>query len=170
MNTTGKVIVGGILVGGLTYIILHFQRQKYLFSNSCFKLGGFVPVSVGTDETKINIKMYIKNKSDIGFTIKNQRYDLYLNDKYITTLEKPEKIYISANYLNEEWLSFNFNPKQAFGTLVSTLIDKITGKSNMRVSIKFSLKIGTGLFAMNYRDEINTTVEEMMSIKSPPCS
>src|SRR3990172_7009333 len=84
---------GGAVVA--TYGIMYLIKQGNMLRKTCFKPAGFVPNKLGLTEADINIKLKMKNKSKIDYYLKDQIYNVYINDQFASVIRNPNKLYIA---------------------------------------------------------------------------
>jgi hypothetical protein len=142
--------IGGV---GLTaYGVSWLVKQQSMLTKTCFKPAGFVPNRLTINTADINIKYKMKNKSKVGYYLKNQVYNVYINDQFVGVIKNPNKLYVVPEQTTDVWLNVKFNPLQVANISWDTLKDLIANNSDVKVQIKGNAKViaGGGLFAFNY--------------------
>jgi hypothetical protein len=144
------IAIGGV---GLTaYGISWLVKQKTMLAKTCMKPSGFVPVRLTVNNADINLKFKMKNASKVGYYLKNQVYNVYINDQFVGVIKNPNKNYIVPEKSTDVWLNVKFNPLQVANISWDTLKDLIVNNSDVKVQIKGNAKVvaGGGVFAFNY--------------------
>lgn len=144
------IYIGGV---GLTaYGLTWLAKQRSALDKTCFKAAGFAPNKLTINQADINIKLKMKNKSKIGYYLKNQIYNVYINDQFIGTIKNPNRLYIVPEKTTDVWLNIKFNPLQLGNISWDTMKDLILKNKDVNVQLKGNAKIvaGGGMFAFNY--------------------
>ena len=131
---------GGVL--GI-YAITYFARQSKLVAKTCFKPAGFVPSKLTPTEADINIKLKMKNSSAVDYYLKNQIYNVYINDNFVGVIRNPNKIYIAPERSSDVWLNLKFNPIQVLNLSWQTLKDLLVKNTDAKIQLKGSARITT---------------------------
>lgn len=168
-------IVGG--VGIAAYAVIRLANQAALLSKTCFKPSGFVPTTLTLNDADINIKLDFKNKSNIEYYLKNQAYNVYINDQFVGSIANPNRIPIApatdtSATISPVWLNLKFNPAQVLNISWTSLLGLITNGGDVKVQIKGIAKVigKSGLFRYNYPVDSVFTLKELTSgAATAPC-
>jgi len=155
-------VIGGV---GLTaYGISWLIKQQAMLEKTCMKPSGFVPNKLSINNADINIKFKMKNKSTLGYYLKNQVYNVYINEQFVSVIRNPNRLYIVPEKSTDVWLNVKFNPLQVANISWDTLKDLIANNSDVKVQLKGSAKVvaGNGLFAFNYPVDETFTLSELV--------
>ena len=156
------IVIGGV---GLTaYGISWLVKQQAMLGKTCMKASGFVPVKLGINNADINIKFKMKNKSSVGYYLKNQVYNVFINDQFVGVIRNPNKLYIVPEKSTDVWLNVKFNPLQVANISWDTIVDMISKNSDVKIQIKGNAKVvaAGGLFAFNYPVDESFTLAELV--------
>lgn len=150
----------GLTAYGVTWII----KQQSMLEKTCFKPAGFVPNELSINNADINIKYKMKNKSKVGYYLKNQVYNAYINDQFVGVINNSNKIYIVPEKTTDVWLNVKFNPLQVANISWDTLKNLIANNSDVKVQIKGNAKViaGGGVFAFNYPVDETFTLSDLV--------
>jgi len=87
------LIISGILVG-IGALAWYLKRQANLLMEYCFNMVGYNITTLTRDRITIELKLQIKNKSDLEVTVNSYDFSAYLNGAYVTKIRsnKPQKI------------------------------------------------------------------------------
>ena len=104
MKTSVKIILGatGLLVFG-TGAYLYSQYLKLI--NGKLKVFGAKDLNINGGNLSVTIFAKFKNNSDIPATVKDQSYDVFINDKKVGEVNNSESIKIASN--SESIIPFN---------------------------------------------------------------
>lgn len=142
--------VGGAVVG--TYVVAHLVKQAGLLKKTCFKPAGFVPNKLSLQDADINIKLKMKNKSKIDYYLKNQIYNVYINEQFVGVIKNDNKLYIAPDKTSDVWLNLRFNPLKAVNISWDTLKDLLSKGGDAKIQIKGNARVSdkSGIFGFNY--------------------
>ena len=154
-----------------SYGAMYFINQVFLLKKTCFKPAGFVPNDLTLSNANINIKLQMKNKSDVDYYLKSQIYNMYINDQFVGVINNPNKLYIAPMKTTDVWLNVIFNPTQVANVSWSSLIGLITGGGDVKIQIKGKAKISgtSGLWVYNYPVDEIFTLKDLTSGMADPC-
>jgi len=164
------IYVGGAILG--TYIVTYLVKQSNLLRETCFKPAGFVPNKLTLNEADINLKLKMKNKSDIDYYLKQQLYNVFINDKFVGSVKNNNKLYIAQNKTSDVWLNIKFNPLQVANLSWDTLKELLTTGGDAKIQLKGNAKVvvASGLFAFDYPVDETFSLKELTSgAKADPC-
>jgi hypothetical protein len=167
--------IGGAALA--TYGIVLAVKQANLLKKTCFKPAGFVPNQLGLTNADINIKLNMKNKSNVEYFLTNQVYNVYISDQFVGAIKNPNKIAIApatptSPTVSPIWLNVKFNPMQVANISWDTLKGLITGGGNVKVQIKGNATVTdkSGIFRYNYPVDSVFTLKDLTSgTTSDPC-
>jgi len=156
------IAIGGV---GLTaYGISWLIKQQGMLEKTCFKAKGFVPVRLTINSADVNVKFKMKNESKVGYYLKNQIYNVYINDQFVGVIKNPNKLYIVPEKSTDVWLNVKFNPLQVANISRDTLKNLIANNSDVKVQIKGNANVVArgGMFAFNYPVDETFTLSELI--------
>ena len=99
-----------------TYIVAHLVKQSNLLNKTCFTPAGFVPNTLSLTDADINIKLKMKNKSNINYYIKNQLYNAFIDNQFIGVIKNPNELHIAPDRTTDVWLNVRVNPMKVAPT------------------------------------------------------
>ena len=70
-----------VMVGLSVFVVNYLAKQVRMLVNTTFDMSGTAINKISLKEINITLWWKVENKSDIGFTISNQVYDVYLDGK-----------------------------------------------------------------------------------------
>lgn len=155
--------------GVLTYGISYGIQQKRLLHKTCFKPASFVPNKLSVNQADINIKLKMKNKAHVGYAIKSQQYEMYINNSFVGTIENNNQIFIAPQSTTDVWLNIKFNPLHVANISWDTIKDLIVKGGDLRIKLKGKAKIKKGIFTFNYPLNESFTLKELLQPSEEPC-
>lgn len=77
-------VIGGVtaVVGILTW---HFLHQVNLLKKTCFGFNGYTIKELNINKIVIELRLKLRNKSDIAFTLRSYNFDIFINNTKVTT-------------------------------------------------------------------------------------
>jgi LEA14-like dessication related protein len=149
-----------------TTAVWAIAQYKKLMKN----VTGYKSVSI-KEVTKTNIALQVvytyTNNMDVDVVLTKQKYDVYLDDNYITTLTNDSTLTLKAHATTDIPLNVNFNPTEIYNKLkinpAALLINP--GKVIMRIDMKVWVKLLFFSIPITYSYEDKLT--RMLGIKLP---
>lgn len=159
---------GGAVVA--SYGIAWLINQRSMLDKTCFKPAGFVPNKLGINDTDINIKLNMKNKSDVDYYITKQIYNVFINDNFVGVIRNDNEQYILPNKTSPLWLNVRFNPLKVANISWDTLTTVLSKGGDAKIQIKGNAKVRKGIFSFNYPVDSTFTLKELTATGgSEPC-
>jgi len=143
--------VGALLVGTGVYVFFQVKKLlKYSISLNKTEIKSF-------SKNKVDLDLYLNfvNKSDLKIELVKQKYDLYLNGAYITTIRNDSPNLLEPHSTNILSLAVKFNPMQLKSRLPISLLQLVTNfkKQKIRVDFTFYVKFGPFTIPIPYSFE-----------------
>lgn len=166
MSRFGKIFLGLAIigvVGGFAYRVLSEAKKLLQY---CYDFGGASIRKISLDNIDLDIILNIKNNSKIDMAVTGYDLQLYVNDKYVSTIKSYKNQIFSAGKKEPLRLRLLFNPKEVlknvinFNNILSFAIDK--SKIIIKVSGYFSVNAG-GVQVDNYPISISSTLAEILA-------
>lgn len=167
------LIIAGIIagIGGLAW---YLHRQANLLMQYCFNFTGYKILELNRDIISIEVKLQMKNKSDLEVTISGYEFDVYLNGAYVTKVSSNKMQKVAKRDFSTIVLKIDVEPRKNkelanWDTLSRILLDF----KNTRVKIKGSVSAtALGISAKDIPVSLEMKLKEMLPDKqnpSPPC-
>lgn len=167
------LIIAGVLagIGGLAW---YFYNQANLLMKYCFNFTGYKIITLSRDRITIEVRLQIKNKSDIDITLTGYKFEVFLNSAYASTIEQKKTQIIKANSFSELSLKIDVEPSKnkqlANWDFLSRLLLDV---NNIRVRIKGAVSASAlGISAKDVGVNLEMKLKEMLPDKAnptPPC-
>lgn len=159
-NKALKIILGSAIVLTGVGIVAYFTRQAKLLAKSCYTMAGVIIQEISFNNVKFTLLLNVKNKSEIPFTVKNQRYKVYVNGLLVSEISQPEKTEIEGNSAKILKLDVEFNPQDLLRAGITNIEPLLYDKNRLIIDLKGYMAIQSGLVTVN-----NYEVSEKMSLK-----
>jgi LEA14-like dessication related protein len=170
MNKTTRngIIVGSLLLA-TTAIVLYFRKQYNLLLNACYTISGGVVHSIGLDNISITLFFKVVNESDITLTLSDMKFNIYVNEMYVTSIFKkePQILYSKSDAVIK--LDFQFNPKDLLRAGVLNIAPIIYDKEKLVVKTKGTYSLKTGIVKLkDFPFEDTITLKELLTPSDTP--
>jgi len=157
------LLAGVVGVTGTTLIWVRKQYQKLLKNVTAFK--SFTVGKITLNEFNFEVVYDYTNYMDVDIVLASQRYDIYLDDQYITTLTNNKLTTLKANETTQIPLSLKINPKELSqrlgGTVLTALLQPL--KANMRIDMNFKVKLFIFKIPVPYSYSFPVTIPALLS-------
>lgn len=146
--TTIKIGLGLAIVGITAYTITYLFKQVRALVNLNFEWKKTEVNKVTFTDVSMTMWWEVINPSDITFTIKEQKYDVYLNGKFLKSVGSKIPVEILAKGTTMIPTFINFTPKEAVLVGLENLGGLATedGRRNLKIGIKGNMSVSTPLF------------------------
>jgi LEA14-like dessication related protein len=154
------IIAGVVGLTGATALWVYGQYKKLLKNVTGFKSMKLDVLTL--DRIKMKVVVTYENKMDIDVNLTDQKYDIYLDDQYATTLTNKELTTLKSNAVSEIPLDLDFNPSDVFKRLKIGPAKLLTDYKNIRVKIVMKLKVKLLFFSIpvnyTYQDKLKAFI------------
>jgi len=151
------LIAGGIGIITITGALLYLQYKRLM--NYCIGINKVAPRTLTPTVADIDLFLNFKNQSDLKFEILGQSYDVYVNEKLMTTASNQSKQVIMPNSMNVIKVNIKFNPTQSGKNLISAALQ--LGNTAIKVDVKMKVKLW--MFTVNIPYVYTTTIKEILA-------
>jgi len=145
-----KIGVGAFLIGltaiTLNYILKNVRRLVHL----TFTFKDTDVNKINFQEISLTINWLCRNPSDFNFTIKNQIYDVFLNDKFVTKVGSSENTEVYGRGTSIVKTNVYITTKEALMLGVENLAGIISdaGRKKTILKVKGTFDVATPLFTL----------------------
>ena len=166
LGKKGYFVLAAVAGVTATTAVWAYGQYKKLLKN----ITGYKSVSV-KNISKTNIALEVvytyTNNMDVDVVLTNQKYDIYLDDIYTTTLTNKNELVLKANATTDIPLSVSFDPKDIFNKLKVNPTSFLLNPGNivMRIDMKVWVKLLFFSIPITYSYEDKLT--RMLGIKLP---
>jgi LEA14-like dessication related protein len=157
--------LGAVMVGLLGFTVHYVMKQIQLLVNTEFTSVGTQINKINFSEINITLWWKVVNKSDIGLTLTNQIYDVYLNGKFVKKVGSSIPVTISPHADTRIPTYVVFTPKELLKVGFLNFANLLTkeGRSKTVMEVKGSIDMKTSVFSVkNFPFEYADDMESMM--------
>ncbi len=163
MQTYVKVIGSGVailLAGTGAYL----YNQVLKLKSGTFKVLGVKNLLLSGNKLSLTLVSQFKNNSDIPATIKDQDYDVFINDKRVANVHNVDSIKIASNNYNIVELKVDVNLNSVLIAGLANLGNIFNNKDAIKIKLKGTLKWQSGIISAKQPFEINYTLKEIQDL------
>jgi LEA14-like dessication related protein len=159
------LLVGVVGVTGTTIIWIRKQYQKLLKNVTTFK--SFKVGKITLNEFDFEVVYDYTNNMDVDIVLASQKYDIFLDGNYITTLTNDKTTTLKANATTPIPLTLKLNPKELSQRLSSTFLMALMQplKANMRIDMSFKVKLFIFKIPVPYSYSFPVTIPALLPMK-----
>jgi LEA14-like dessication related protein len=136
--------VGAVLLGTGIYLYSQVKRlMNYSISFNTMKIKTF-------NLNKVDLDLYLNftNKSDLDIELVRQKYKLFINGAYITTIKNNSPNVLKPNSSNILSLAVVFDPRTLKERLPIPLFELITSFKKQKIRVDFTFYVKFGPFTL----------------------
>jgi len=157
------IIAGVVGVTGATAMWVYGQYKKLMKNVTAFKSMKLNVLKL--DRIQMDVVVDYTNKMDIDVVLADQKYDIYLDGYYATTLKNPEKMVLKANATTPIPLSLDFNPSQVFKQINIGPSRLLVDYKKIRVKIVMRVKWRVLFFNIPITYEYESSLKNLAGLK-----
>lgn len=152
LDKTAKIKISlGVFVIGLTALTLNFilkNIRKLVHLKFAFK--GTDVNAINLKELSLTMKWLVENPSDLNFIIKNQVYDIYLNDTFVRKVGSSQETDIYGRGTSIIPTNIYITTKEVLKLGVDNIAGFLTeeGRKKTKLKVVGSFDIKTPLFTL----------------------
>jgi len=163
-----KIKIGvGVVVIGLTAITLNYLLKNLRkLANIGFDIKTIKLNTLSLKEVSFTIQWIIKNPSDFSFVVKNQVYDVFVNNKFVKKVGAVEDVDVLANGTSLLPTNVFLTTKEIINLGIENVDDLITesGRKKLILKVKGTFDIKTALFGLKKLPfEFEDSVQNIMN-------
>ena len=164
MEINKKYIVAfGIGLVTITGAIGYLQYKKIM--DYTIKLKNVIVNSISATLLDLTLNLNYQNKSNFGFVIESQSYDVYINNSLIAKLKNQNPIKIEPKSITVIPLNVKVNPSKAISDIKLNLAQILLKPESVVLRIETKLKVKIWLFSVNIPYNYSATFKELMAAK-----
>jgi LEA14-like dessication related protein len=153
----------GALVLGTTVFFIVRQYRKLMQ----YRIGvkGFKIRQLSASNVLFDLYLTFNNDSDIGFTIKNQQYEVYMNGKYISKISNTKYVNVNPKATNIIPVAVTLNPTQISRAVGKNWVGLLLQPQQVTISIKMTLNVSLWGVGIPIKNTYTTTLDKIMNSK-----
>ncbi len=172
-----KVLLITGIVGVVGFLTWHFYNQYKLLKKTCINFAGYVIHALSIDRIAIEIKLLVRNKSDIAITLQKYDFKIYINGTYVSSLKSkpapanmPEATRLALGYAPQTIergaqsplnLMVDIDPKNAVSTVFTSGLLLNYNQAVVKIEGEISVNVG-GLALESYPVKLEKKLKDMM--------
>lgn len=151
-------LIGVVSISG-AYLYLQYQKlMNYEISFKSIKIN-----SISLKKFDFNLFLNFKNKSNLKFALVKQKYDVYVNGVYLTTLKNDSTNEVLPNSDSVIGLNVQFDPKEAIQRLKLTATSLLTQNDKIMVKIVTKMQVKYGFLSPTISYTYEDSLKNMMA-------
>lgn len=149
-NSSIKWGLGAVMIGVLGVTLTYLMQQLKKLVNTEWAFLGTEIKKVSLNEINLILWWRIINNSDFSFDVKNQVFDVYLNDKFIKKVGFSPKIEVPTNSDSRIPTNVFITPKELLlaGLNVADLLFNEQGRAKLFLTVKGNMDLSIDNFAI----------------------
>lgn len=157
------LIAGAIGIVTIAGALAYLQYKRLM--NYVIKVGKIKVNKISLNNIDFNLLLNFENKSDISFEIKNQRYDVYLNNIFIVKVENQSANKVNGKSTSVIGLNVKFDPSAAIKKLGAGTLDLLTKPEKVMLKVDIKLKVKIWMFTVNIPYIFESSIKDLTSEK-----
>jgi LEA14-like dessication related protein len=152
LDTKGKLKIGiGVFVIGLTALTLNFiLKNVRKLVNIKFSFKGTDVNAINLKELSLTMNWLVENPSDLNFVIKNQVYDVFLNDTFVRKVGSSAETDVYGNGTSIIPTNIYITTKEVLKLGVDNIAGFLTeeGRKKTKLKVVGTFDVKTPLFTL----------------------
>lgn len=158
-----SLALAGAAVLGLTLFFAYRQYKKIM--SYTIKVVGKKIYKLSTKEIIFDLMVLVNNFANIPIIMKSQKYDIYLNNNFITKVKSDNKIEIRANSSTTIPLRVNIRPQDIVKALGTNWAGLLLHPEKIVITIVFELKASLWSIGIPIRNSYPISLAELTKSK-----
>lgn len=168
LNTKAKIKIGlGAFIVGLTALTLNYVLKNVRrLVHITFEFKDVDVNKINLKEISLTMNWICKNPSDFNFTLKNQVYDVFLNNVFVGKVGSSQEIEVYGRGTSIIKTNIYITPKQLINLGIDNLSSFITesGRKKTTLEVKGTFDVKTPLFTLRKLPfEFKDTIHNIMN-------
>ena len=157
------LIAGAIGLVTITGAFAYLQYKRLM--NYVIKVGKITINKISLNNIDFNLILNFYNKIDISFDIKNQMYDIYLNNVFIAKVQNQSTNKINAKSVSQIGLNIKFDPSKAVKKLGVGTLDLLSKPDKIMLKVDIKLKVKLYMFTINLPFVFESSLKDLTAEK-----
>ena len=148
MKKNWKTILLLAIVGvtGTTAIWLKKQYAKLM--KNTYEIKSFLIKKASLEAVTFDVVYAYVNNTDIDINLVGQKYDIYVDDKFVTQIKSDIPVILKANATSDIPLTITVNPKDLYAKFQNNLIKALSTKQKLKIKMDSTFRIKLGIFTI----------------------
>ena len=148
MNKNLKYVLLIATVGVTISTALWLKKQYAKLMKNTYKIKSFLVKKASLDAVTFDIVYAYENNTDIDINLVGQKYDIYVDDKFVTQIKTDIPVVLKANAVSDIPLTITVNPKDLYAKFQGNLIKALTSPQKLKIKMDSTFKIKLGIFTI----------------------
>ena len=142
-----KLGIGALMIGLAGYVVVYVGKQAKILVGTVIEFAGLKINKFTLQNVFLTLFFKVLNKSDIGFTIQNQSWKIYLKGELIKELVNPNQIKVLPHSDTRLPIYLNFTIAEALtlGLTQFNLIQNEGDRAKTKIKIVGVITVGTSV-------------------------
>jgi len=142
-----KLGIGALMIGLAGYVVVYVGKQAKILVGTVIEFAGLKINKFTLQNVFLTLFFKVLNKSDIGFTIQNQSWKIYLKGELIKELVNPNQIKVLPHSDTRLPIYLNFTIAEALtlGLTQFNLIQNEDDRAKTKIKIVGVITVGTSV-------------------------
>ena len=159
------VIVGTLGVISVALALGYLQYKKLM--NYVIKFKGIKLKTLTAKVINFDLFINFTNNSDLKFIISDQIYKVYLNDKFVTTIQNGADVTIMPKSTSILPINVSFDPTSVIKLLGQNALSIIASPDKFTLKVDIKLKVSLYGIKVSIPYVYTTTIKELMTPTKP---
>ena len=153
----------GIGLGLLSIGALYVRRLIKRIQNFGVSLNNVKVKTFNKEKLNFDVILNYKNNSELTINLVSQKYDVYINDVYVTTMTNDNENVLKAKAISPLQFSVNLNLPEIDSKIRTSYAKMILEPKNVPVKFVMKFKARVGFLRLPYTYILNTNLKEILS-------
>ncbi len=148
MAIKNKILILTGLALTLTSLAIYVYRQYDLLYSYCYKFKKWNIVQLGLKRVILEPILKVYNISDFGFYLTGYKFDIYVNNKFVSKVYSNKMQYLNPNGESKISFMIDFEPKKLFKNVNAELILGLLDPSKLIIKLKGVVSARSGIITV----------------------
>lgn len=160
-----KRLIVTLFYGAGLLVIIYGVKELIILYKSAYKVVRTKINKISLTTIDIILYLQITNNSDISAQIKNEFFEVFINDKKVSEIKSADLIHINSNGNTVLPIPIKINSDQLIKVAANNISNILNDKSKIKLEIKGYLSLQVGAIDLkNYAIDINYTLQDLIDM------
>ena len=160
-----KRLIVTLFYGAGLLVIIYGVKELIILYKSAYKVVRTKINKISFTTIDIILFLQITNNSDISAQIKNEFFEVFINDKKVSEIKSADLIHINSNGNTVLPIPIKINSDQLIKVAANNISNILNDKSKIKLEIKGYLSLQVGAIDLkNYAIDINYTLQDLIDM------
>lgn len=164
MTTKKAIIIGGItlLAGAMIYIIVQYRKlMQYVMNYKGVKVR-----ELSANKIAFDLSIEFVNKSNLAFRLMKQRYQVYVNDKFVSKGGSDKPVVVQPNGSTTLTNLVSFNPTDVLRALEKNWTTLLLKPEGFVIRIDYQIYTSLFGFSIPIKNTYSISLKEIRDLKA----